>query len=109
MAFLMWLIAVQGLLIPLLSIGVQSEGNCYYPNGNLEPNDYPCGNLVLNACCPNSSYCMSNGLCVDDISMSYQRHTCTDKAWDSNFCPDMCHHSKFVPITSLEIDQSNAQ
>lgn len=67
---------------------------CYYPSGDLEPNNFPCGDPVPGACCPVDYYCMSNGLCLSNLYMAYQRATCTDQSWTPESCPIMCPDCK---------------
>lgn len=71
-----------------------TESHCYYPSGDLEPNNFPCGDLVPGACCPIDHYCMSNGLCLSNLYMAYQRATCTDQSWRPESCPIMCPDCK---------------
>lgn len=84
------------LLAVLLLVFVRADDNstiedlrCYYANGTREPNDYPCV-YTPGACCPVWSICMSNGLCVIDGGMTYERHTCTDQTWQNSSCPHFC-------------------
>ena len=60
---------------------------CFYPNGDIEPNDMPCSSQG-GACCPGRWACLSNGLCYN--AGRYERHTCTDQSWGSS-CPQICN------------------
>lgn len=97
MASFTWLVAVVSFFVVPSWMGAQGDDKCYHPNGDLEPDDFPCGNLVAGACCPNGSYCMTNGLCMIESSATYERRTCTDQNWRSDVCLDMCIQSKFLP------------
>ena len=67
------------LISPQLAQGQQ----CYYPNGNLSPNDVPCSSESGSACCPNGWECLSNGLCYLPNEAYLGRYTCTDSNWQS--------------------------
>ncbi|KAM0718478.1 hypothetical protein Q7P37_005548 [Cladosporium fusiforme] len=63
--------------------------DCYYPNGDISPNDSPCSDDG-GACCPLNWECLSNGLCYLENAHYFERHTCTDQNWDDPKCPHMC-------------------
>lgn len=66
---------------------------CFYPNGDLEPNDMPCSDEG-GACCPPRWVCQKNGLCYlpnegNSPNNTIERHTCTDESW-GDLCPIWC-------------------
>ena len=66
-----------------------SSVSCHFPNGHVQPDAYPCGNHP-SPCCPDTSLCMSNGLCFAIQGLEHGRHSCTDSSWQSDTCPKMC-------------------
>lgn len=81
-------------LVLLTSIGAAAAQDCYYPNGDLSPNDSPCSSEVQGACCPLNWECLSNGLCYLESEDYYERHTCTDQSWSDSNCPNLCTYSR---------------
>lgn len=79
---------------------VSGEAACYYPNGDLNPDDVPCNpSTDFSACCGRGWTCLSNGVCmlgqdssVGSISRvgSTYRTSCTDRTWNSTECPTFC-------------------
>lgn len=65
----------------------------YYYGGEIEPDDYPCGD-ENSACCPFPSFCVSNGLCFRPLLGTYERHICADPGWNSLACAGMCFEGK---------------
>jgi hypothetical protein len=71
---------------------------CYYPNGDVTPNDVPCSDSTTESVCCSLGYvCLSNGICMKSnnplaasSSSTYVRGSCTDQTWRSSFCPNFC-------------------
>lgn len=88
--------------VPLFQF-VSVEAACYYPNGDLNPDDVPCNSSAdASVCCGRGWTCLSNGVCmlgqdssVGSISRigSTYRTSCTDRSWNSTACPDFCRAS----------------
>ena len=69
---------------------------CYYPNGELSPNDTPCyNNRAVSVCCGQGYACLDNGICkvVIDTNVAndiqYLRGSCTDQLFGPG-CPQFC-------------------
>lgn len=85
--------------VPLFQF-VSVEAACYYPNGDLNPDDVPCNaSADASVCCGRGWTCLSNGVCmlgqdssVGSISRigSTYRTSCTDRSWNSTACPNFC-------------------
>ena len=79
---------------------VSAGSACYYPNGDLNPDDVPCNpSADVSVCCGRGWTCLSNGVCmlsqdssVGSISRigSTYRTSCTDRSWNSPACPSFC-------------------
>lgn len=67
---------------------------CYKPDGTVATGNFPCWNTTGSdehaPCCVNSSYCYSNGWCVDAVHMTVFRAGCTDRIWQSDACVKHC-------------------
>lgn len=61
---------------------------CYFPNGDVSPDDTPCS-ASGGACCPKDWDCLSNGMCFSG-DRHHERHSCTDQSWLDERCPWMC-------------------
>jgi len=61
---------------------------CYFPNGDISPDDTPCS-TDGSACCPKDWECLSNGMCWSG-DRHHERHSCTDQIWMDARCPMMC-------------------
>ncbi|KAL4924694.1 uncharacterized protein BDV17DRAFT_207180 [Aspergillus undulatus] len=64
---------------------------CYFPEGNLAPNNVPCSGERYTSCCGYQDICLSNGLCLATEVQPYviSRGACTNQNWDSG-CPEYC-------------------
>ncbi|KAK4233538.1 hypothetical protein C8A03DRAFT_38742 [Achaetomium macrosporum] len=71
---------------------------CYYPSGDVAPQDLPCQDETDQAACCGPAYiCLSNGICKSSglekqlpNQALYVRGSCTDKDWRSSKCPSFC-------------------
>ena len=80
---------------------------CYFPNGDIAPNDTPCTNETTSACCNEIDYCYDNGLCNSEFRLT--RGSCTDKSWgglgNAPECASQCKNGQsckiFVPVEHL--------
>ncbi len=72
---------------------------CYYPNGNLSPQDVPCSDAELESnCCGPGYACLSNKICRQAhqdlieayLPCTYGRGNCTDRSWPSSASPVYC-------------------
>ena len=74
------------------------SGTCYFPNGNVSPQDVACEASASDSfCCYHDQACLSNGVCmtgVVDGIQQYARGTCTDPNWESGACPKFCLDGK---------------
>ncbi|KAK6536682.1 hypothetical protein TWF281_000903 [Arthrobotrys megalospora] len=78
-------------LVVLIQIATKSLCACYYPNGDLAPDDIACSlSQGHSACCGADSICFANGLCFDVVSVNIARGSCTDQSWGSPQCPQIC-------------------
>jgi len=85
---------LTAILVAFLASCLQVQGQtCYYPNGDTSPNDSPCS-TEGGACCPLNWECLSNGLCYLEQEDYYERHSCTDKNWDDENCPNLCTYGE---------------
>ncbi|KAL2153526.1 hypothetical protein VTH82DRAFT_4681 [Thermothelomyces myriococcoides] len=82
---------------------------CYYPNGDLAPNDSPCQDDSTHAtCCEKGYACLSNGICKatgeelqkPGVMTEYVRGSCTDRTWRSSSCPLFCINEEFDNVDS---------
>ena len=82
----------------VLYSGISASAECYYPNGELSPNDTPCRDDTKDSVCCGQGYaCLSNGICQatgKELKKSgaseFARGGCTDKTWRSSNCPLFC-------------------
>ncbi|KAK4164671.1 hypothetical protein QBC43DRAFT_300147 [Cladorrhinum sp. PSN259] len=89
---------------------------CYLPNG-LPSNDVPCDPTAEHSmCCNQTSLCVSNGLCVDPLEIGntsfstgqmFARGTCTDRNWNSKFCPQQCINNQDLKTNPNAVDWRN--
>lgn len=71
---------------------------CYYPSGDVAPQDVPCQDETDESpCCGPAYICLSNGICMSSglerqlpNQAQYVRGSCTDKDWRSSKCPSFC-------------------
>ncbi len=64
---------------------------CYDPSGGTLINFGICNNASsTSVCCPVSNECMSNGLCLNPLSGSFNRGGCTDESFKDPVCPGFC-------------------
>ena len=71
---------------------VDGKATCYFPDGTVEAGFYfPCNTTTEgSACCDaDTSVCTTAGLCVSSAGWIY-RGACTDKTWQSPYCPSRC-------------------
>lgn len=95
-AFASRLVLVTGILSILLNSRVSAS--CYYPNGDLSPNDTPCQDDTENSLCCGQGYaCLTNHICQatgdelqKDGATEFVRGGCTDKTFRSSSCPSFC-------------------
>ena len=89
------LITETVLFVQLVAV---ASAACYYPNGDIAPNDTPCQDDTDNAVCCGQGYaCLSNGICQatgEELQKPYAtefvRGACTDKLFRSSKCPLFC-------------------
>ncbi|KAF2092701.1 hypothetical protein NA57DRAFT_62225 [Rhizodiscina lignyota] len=83
-------------ILPTFLAAVQGRATCYYPDGTVAANDWPCKDSGGGVeCCSRGYACLDNGLCVAPdpnpaLNISYIRSSCTDKSWKSSSCPNFC-------------------
>jgi hypothetical protein len=73
------------------------QQTCYFPNGVIARNDYPCTSLISKSpgtdvhCCEVGRTCLPNRMC-SGISQdgNPMRGTYTDSTWNSPNCPKFC-------------------
>lgn len=67
---------------------------CYYPSGNISPEDKPCNEQAENSsCCRGTHICLDNGYCMgatDDGANVITRATCTDSSFKDRSCAMYC-------------------
>ncbi|KAL2268028.1 hypothetical protein VTJ83DRAFT_2874 [Remersonia thermophila] len=69
---------------------------CFFPNGDVNPEDVPCDpGAPVSMCCGSRDACLSSGLCLNPGTgptrgISFARGTCTDQTWKSPICPQKC-------------------
>ncbi|KAI9155574.1 hypothetical protein HJFPF1_08160 [Paramyrothecium foliicola] len=89
-------------LIGLLPLATVSQV-CYYPDGSVATEQFPCTNDEGGTfCCADGEACLANKLCYfnstsifDDTFRHFNyRGSCTDKSWQSENCPDYCTENK---------------
>lgn len=90
------LLSAACLLLHHPAFFVHGQDKCYYPNGALAAtDDHPCSSDGYSTCCPLNWQCLSNGLCYLENEGYLGRYTCTDSAWESDNCPNICTHGMF--------------
>jgi hypothetical protein len=85
-------------VVLLLSLIAATDAVCYYPNGNVSPQDTPCQDTTAHSTCCGQGYaCLSNRICMatgDELQKPgaslYVRGACTDPTWRSSECPNFC-------------------
>lgn len=77
----------------LLLAGRSVSQSCWYPDHQTQAQaDVPCDpNADVSACCGPNAFCLSNGLCYIDGTVS--RGSCTDKNWGPE-CANVCTDGK---------------
>lgn len=92
-------LSYTSLFLLTLSILVRStlQQNCYFPNGVIARNDYPCTDLTNSVpgiqvhCCEVGRTCLPNRMCSgNQQDENPMRGTCTDSTWNSPNCPKFC-------------------
>ncbi|KAG8427184.1 hypothetical protein J3459_007435 [Metarhizium acridum] len=76
----------QIFLLPLSLMSTLRAHDCCWPNGSEATNLRPCGqgpDESTSACCYESHYCLSKGLCYEPHNMTTYRAGCTDKNFRS--------------------------
>ena len=78
---------------------------CYYPNGDVSPQDVPCTSNSNSTCCGIGYACLTNQICMDTSltpassgSTKYVRGSCTDKSFSSSACPLFCDNAKYDDV-----------
>lgn len=75
---------------------------CYFPDGSVAKDHEACSNINSpSACCEDGSICLTNGFCLDQMSVS--RHSCTDRTWQDPACPlaGGCYQGALCPTLSF--------
>ncbi|KAL2257935.1 hypothetical protein VTK26DRAFT_8946 [Humicola hyalothermophila] len=98
MVYILGFGALPLLLVATLPSWPQVEAACYYPSGQIAPNDTPCRDDTEHATCCGQGYaCLSNGICqatgeeqLKDGATEFVRGSCTDRRWRSSSCPLFC-------------------
>ncbi|KAF2122578.1 hypothetical protein BDV96DRAFT_626464 [Lophiotrema nucula] len=68
-----------------------ASAECYYPDGSLGSGLIPYNTEAsVTHCCRESDVPLSNGLCFSSGLNAVVRRGCTDKAWNSTACPNIC-------------------
>ena len=75
-------------------LALSQNAACYYPNGEVAVENYPCFlDQAQSTCCGVGVICEASGLCRVDGSIGVSeliRGTCTDSNWVSSECPLYC-------------------
>ena len=99
--FLLIIYFILSILAPSSAIST-STPSCWTAAGQIAPNDSPCypsnpnssSSTQHSVCCPPSSICSPNKLCIlpSSASSTGQAHrgSCTDHTWASSACPQFC-------------------
>jgi hypothetical protein len=80
---------------------------CYYPSGDVSPDDTPCS-AAGGACCPKDWDCLSNGMCYSE-EKHHERHSCTDQNWSDARCPYICLAGESFLLTSYWLSSNLEQ
>ncbi|KAF4854966.1 hypothetical protein CGCSCA4_v001490 [Colletotrichum siamense] len=87
-----------------VSLAAGQTQTCYWPSGLEGPRLQACpvgsGNEAA-ACCFNSDYCMTNGLCLSPNEGTWYRGGCTDKDFRQTGCPKYCDTSDILGGTTV--------
>lgn len=98
--FSTWVYWLTATSIALWFTGVSAT--CYYPNGDVAPNDTPCRDDTENSLCCGQGYaCLTNAICQatgDELqkpgASEFVRGSCTDDTFRSSSCPSFCTDPK---------------
>lgn len=91
-------LGVLTVVLTVFPIWPGAHAACYYPSGQIAPNDIPCRDDTPHAaCCAPGYACLSNGICQatgleqggPDAS-EFVRGACTDQSWRNSNCPLFC-------------------
>lgn len=80
------------LALPLL-LHQHAAQDCFFPDGSVAPDSSSCSTTSTGQCCPLNWQCLSNGLCWLETESFFGRYSCTDQAWQSASCPQICTHN----------------
>jgi len=85
------------LLLLLCRLLFPANAICYYPSGDVSPQDSPCHDGTASTCCGPGYACLDNNICIATglerqlpNEVLYVRGSCTDKTWRSGNCPNFC-------------------
>lgn len=85
------------------------DGVCYYPNGDVSPQDVPCTSDGNSTCCGVGYACLSNKICMttnltppSSGSTTYVRGSCTDSTFTSSACPLFCVDPEYDDVAGGE-------
>jgi hypothetical protein len=85
------------LLLLATLIRTSLQQTCYFPNGVIARDDYPCTSLISKSpgtdvhCCEIGRTCLPNRMCSgNQQDENPMRGTCTDSTWNSPNCPKFC-------------------
>ncbi|OLN87559.1 hypothetical protein CCHL11_06163 [Colletotrichum chlorophyti] len=76
-----------------------TTSKCFMPSGGTRDNLIPCpliGSAEAASCCFANHYCLSNGLCMEPISLTFYRGGCTSSTYDTSGCPKVCDHTDIL-------------
>lgn len=79
-------------LLHFVYTALAANNQCYFPNGKVSADDYPCSSDAdSSACCGGGlgTICLSNNLCQGPDG-AIIRGSCSDKNWDSDSCAHYC-------------------
>lgn len=88
------------LLLYLCLPSAFSGSNCYLPDRKtIAFGEIPCTSDTYAACCAPDAYCLQNGLCLTNLTLS--RGSCTDQTWTSPNCAQYCQSTSPNKNTSI--------
>jgi hypothetical protein len=100
------------LLLLATLIRTSLQQTCYFPNGVIARDDYPCISLISKSpgtdvhCCEVGRTCLPNRMCSGNSQdENPMRGTCTDSTWDSPNCPKFCTPCKSPFELVIEKDE----
>lgn len=77
-------------LVPVLADDSDGYSTCYFPNGTISTDTFPCNtDGHASACCPADSACLDSPLCWTSWQ-ELTRGTCSDSSWSDSACPAFC-------------------